>query len=78
MLCLLQNLMEQTLVRETEGIPKLKCDSKNYLTTLLWSKVVADGKKKATTQKDPILPILLIRDRSNLFLIGNGINRHKG
>ena len=46
MLCLLQNLMEQTLVRETEGIPKLKCDSKNYLTTLLWSKVVADGKKK--------------------------------
>ena len=34
------------LVRKIEGITKLKCESKTYLITPLWSKVVADGKKK--------------------------------
>jgi hypothetical protein len=62
-------------MRKIEGIIGLKCDSKTYLKSPLWSKVLYQTAKKATTQKDPILPILLIRVGSNLLLTGNGISQ---
>ena len=70
-----QCYIDPDLACEIEGIQKLKCNSKNiWELHRSWSKVVADGKKRPPPKRDPILPILLITARSNLFLIRNSIS----